>query len=45
MQVMSGKFSNPETHHEGYARVFRFTHAVEIWIGARWITIDWGKRG
>lgn len=44
MQIHSGKFSNPQSHHAGYFKVFRFTGAVEIWLGSRWYLIQYKSR-
>jgi hypothetical protein len=41
MNIHTGKFSKPEEHHEGWSKVLRFTGSTEIWLGKRWILIDW----
>lgn len=41
MRVVTGKFDNPQTHHEGWFRVFRFgNNVVEVWFGRNWILIE-----
>lgn len=43
MNINTGVFDDPKVHHQGWFRVFTFTGAVEIWLGTRWIFIDWSK--
>jgi len=43
MHIETGDFNEPEKHHTGWFRVFRFKNCVEIWAGSRWIVIDWRK--
>lgn len=41
MKVITGKFDNPQEHHEGWFRIFRFGgKIVEVWFGKNWILIE-----
>lgn len=45
MSIRTGVFENPEKHHEGWFRVFRFgggdwETTIEIWFGSRWIMVS-----
>lgn len=37
----TGWFATPEKHHSGWAKVYKFDGAIEIWLGHRWILVGW----
>ena len=43
IEVHSGRFDRPYLHHKNWFRVFRFTGFTEIWLGRRWIQVEWGR--
>jgi hypothetical protein len=43
MNVHSGYFANPKTHHNGWFAVFRGKHILEVWFGHRYVTVSWSK--
>jgi hypothetical protein len=41
MRLETGKFDDPQDHHEGWFRVYRFNHSIEVWVGEHWLFISW----
>lgn len=47
MNIATGWFDHPKSHHRGWFRVFRPEGypLIEMWLGHFWISLDFGGVG